>query len=206
MPSASGDFEAVVAALRAGKPVIVPTDTLYGVGVSPLHAPSPAVLYEIKGRPSDKPVAWLVRSEGDIDVYGADVPEYARRLVQAFWPGALTIIVRASDAVPRPYQSQAGTIGLRMPDDELTRAIATEVGCPLAVTSANLSGQPDPHRFEEIDSLLMTRVAAAIDDSRQKSGIGSTVLDCTGPTYRILREGSIKNSDIAAALTPVSST
>lgn len=205
MPSSSGDFDAVVAALRAGKPVVVPTDTLYGVGVSPLHAPSPAVLYEIKGRPSDKPVAWLVRSIADLDIYGADVPEYARSLVRAFWPGALTIIVKASDAVPAAYQSQAGTIGLRMPDDDLTRAIAAEVGCPLAVTSANLSGQPDPHRFEEIDPQVMARVAAAIDDSRQKSGIGSTVLDCTGPTYRILREGSIKNSHIATALSQVSS-
>ena len=192
--------------LREGGLVAFPTETVYGLGGDARNPLSSRKIYAAKGRPSDKPVAWLVRSEGDIDVYGADVPEYARRLVQAFWPGALTIIVRASDAVPRPYQSQAGTIGLRMPDDELTRAIATEVGCPLAVTSANLSGQPDPHRFEEIDSLLMTRVAAAIDDSRQKSGIGSTVLDCTTPTYRILREGSIKNSDIAAALTPVSST
>ena len=198
-------FAALVAALRAGKPVVVPTDTLYGIGVSPRHAPSPAVLYEIKGRPSNKPVAWLVGKKSDLDIYGRDVPEYARLLVDAFWPGALTVIVRASDAVPDAYQSDSGTIGLRMPDDALTLSIANEVGCPLAVTSANRSGQPDPMRFADIDPQVMLHVAAAIDDSRRKSGIGSTVLDCTADTYRVLREGSITKSDISAVLTPLSS-
>ena len=196
----SDDFGAVVAALRAGKPAIVPTDTLYGLAVSPLHAPSPQVLYEIKGRPSSKPVAWLVRDAADLDIFGADVPAYVKSLAQAFWPGALTIIVRASDAVPSAYRSEAGTIGLRMPDDALTCAIAQEVGCPLAVTSANPSGCPDPHRFADIDPRIFDKVAAAIDDSRQKSGIGSTVVDCTMPTPRILRQGSITESAIAAAI------
>ena len=196
----AGDFDAVVKALMAGKAVVVPTDTLYGLAVCPLHAPSPGVLYEIKGRPSDKPVAWLVGSLSDLDVYGQGVADSARRLAAAFWPGALTVIVPASDAVPRAYQSASGTIGLRMPDDELTRAIIAEVGCPLATTSANLSGHPDPLSFADIDSAIIAATAAAIDDNQRKSGVGSTVVDCTAPTPRILREGSITAKEITAVL------
>jgi len=198
MPERS--FDAVVQALVRGLPVVLPTDTLYGVGVSCRHAASPAVLYEIKGRPSNKPVAWLVGEMGDLERYGADVPAYARTLVRAFWPGALTVIVKASEAVPAAYRSEQGTIGLRMPDDDVTRAVARAVGCPLAVTSANLSGGPDPHRFAEIDPRVLERVAAAIDDDREKSGIGSTVVSCLGSKPRILREGAITQADIDAAL------
>lgn len=195
-----GDFDAVVDALVAGKPAIVPTDTLFGIAVSPLHCPGPGILYQIKGRPSNKPVAWLVSRRSELDAYGRDVPGYAQVLADAFWPGALTIIVNASAAVPDAYQSEAGTIGLRMPDDALTRAVADAVGCPLAVTSANLSGGPDPMRFVDIDEAVFAQVAAAIDDERKKSGIGSTVLDCTGGTYRILREGTITQADIDSVL------
>lgn len=196
----AGDLHAVVKALVAGKAAIVPTDTLYGIAVCPMHAPSPGVLYEIKGRPSSKPVAWLVGSLSDLDVYGRDVADHARRLAAAYWPGALTVIVPASDAVPPAYQSAAGTIGLRMPDDELTRLIIAEVGYPLATTSANLSGQRDPLSFAEIDPEIIAAVAAAIDDSQEKSGIGSTVVDCTAATPRILREGSITAKEITAVL------
>ena len=195
-----GSLDAVVDALRAGLPVVIPTDTLYGIAVSPLHAPSPGILYKIKGRPSDKPVAWLVGSLDDLETYGDDVPASARRLASAFWPGALTLIVKAGSKVPPAYRSAEGTIGLRMPDDAVARAIIGEVGCPLATTSANHSGQPDPHRFEDIDPLVLSQVAAAIDDDRRKSGIGSTVVDCTGPQPRILRAGALTQSDIDAAL------
>ena len=192
------DFGAVVSALVQGAPVIIPTDTLFGIAVSPLHASSPAILYQIKGRPSDKPVAWLVSSARDLDIYGSEVRPYARALAGAFWPGALTLIVKASSSVPSEYRSEKGTIGLRMPADMLTRVIIDQVGCPLATTSANRSGQPDPKRFVDIAPIVLAQVAAAIDDEQKKSGIGSTVVDCTGPAPRILREGPIPASEIAA--------
>lgn len=193
-------FAAAVAALAAGKPVLVPTDTLFGIAVCPAHAASPDVLYQIKGRPSDKPVAWLVSRESDLELFGRDVPAYAKVLAAAFWPGALTLVVRASEAVPKAFRSAAGTIGLRMPDDALVRALADELGFPLAVTSANRSGQSDPHSFEEIDARIVSQVACALDDAVRKSGVGSTVLDCTADSYRILREGDISRADIEAAL------
>ncbi len=201
MAGANDDaFDAVVSALVAGEPALVPTDTLFGIAVSPLHCPDPGILYEIKGRPSSKPVAWLVSQKRDLEIYGADVPPWVKRLAEAFWPGALTLIVRASESVPPEYQSVAGTIGLRMPDDVLVRVIADEVGNPLAVTSANLSGQADPQRFCDIDPVILAQVAAAIDDEQEKSGVGSTVLDCTGETYKILRAGGITQAAIDAVL------
>lgn len=194
------DLSGVIAALVAGEPAIVPTDTVFGIAVSPLHAPSPQVLYEVKGRPAGKPVAWLVASADDLDVYGADVPGYARRLAAAFWPGALTLVVKAGIDVPPEYRSQEGTIGLRMPDDVLVRVVCDEVGCPLAVTSANLSGRPAPRRFADIDPAIFAQVSAAIDDEQDKSGIASTVVDCTGPAYRIIREGALTRDDLDGAL------
>lgn len=195
-----GDVGEVVAALRRGEAAVLPTDTVYGLAVSPLHAESPQLLYQIKGRPSDKPVAWLVGAREDLDAYGADVPEWARRLAGAFWPGALTLVVKAAPAVPAAYRSAEGTIGLRMPDAPLVREVARRLGGPLATTSANLSGDPAPHRFRDVDARLLSRVAAALDDGGQGSGIASTVVDCTGPALRILREGAITAGQIGRLL------
>ena len=183
----AGDLDAVVKALVAGKAAVVPTDTLYGIAVCPLYAPSPGVLYERKGRPSDKPVAWLVGSLSDLDVYGRDVADYARRLAAAYWPGALTVIVPASDAVPPAYRSAAGTIGLRMPASSTALAIINEVG-PLATSSANRAGSQPPQSIDDVDSDLLSEVAAFVRSDEQASGIASKVIDATGDALVIVRE------------------
>ena len=107
-------------ALAAGEAVVFPTDTVFGLGVSVKAAAGPRLLYDLKHRDAGKPVAWLVEGPETLDVYGRDVPAYARRLAETFWPGALTLVVRASAAVPAAFRSPAGTIGLRMPDSALT--------------------------------------------------------------------------------------
>ena len=146
-------------ALAAGEAVVFPTDTVFGLGVSVKAAAGPRLLYDLKHRDAGKPVAWLVEGPETLDVYGRDVPAYARRLAETFWPGALTLVVRASAAVPAAFRSPAGTIGLRMPDSEAALALIRAVGCPLAVTSANLSGAPDTARIEDLDGALMARTA-----------------------------------------------
>lgn len=145
--------------LDRGEAVVLPTDTVYGVGVAVEAAPGPQRLFEAKHRPADKPVAWLVASPDDLERYGAAVPAYARRLAEAFWPGALTLVVRASAAVPRAFQSQAGTIGLRMPASPEALALIRAAGCPLAVTSANPSGALAPVCFEDLDPALVEATA-----------------------------------------------
>lgn len=219
-------LEEATRALAVGNAVIFPTDTVFGLGVSVSAAPGPQLLYDLKHRDAGKPVAWLVEGPEALDVYGRDVPAYARRLAETFWPGGLTLVVRASDAVPAAFQSPAGTIGLRMPASEAALGLIRAAGCPLAVTSANLSGAADTARAEDLDRALVARTAglylpggvaaagiasgcaeatpsasarfAAADRlvPPPSSGTASTVLDCTGEAPRVLRAGALTLDDL----------
>ena len=183
------DLSAAAAALARGEAVIMPTDTVYGLGVAPSAAASPRTLFQLKGRPDGKPVAWLVGGPDDLDRYGEAVPEGAWRLARRYWPGALTLVVRASAAVPPAFRSATGTIGLRMPASPEALALIGAVGAPLAVTSANLSGAPAPATAAQIDPVLAARTAGVLEGACGGTGIASTVVDCTAPRPVILRPG-----------------
>lgn len=179
-------------ALKQGKPVLFPTDTLYGLGVSVEHAEGPDVLYRIKRREKRKPIAWLVGSYEDLGYYGKGVPDFAYTLARTFWPGPLTIIVKASDNVSPLFCSAEGTIALRMPGNQTARELIEKLGCPIATTSANLSGQKNPLVFEDISEEIREQVAVALDDEESKSGIASTIVDCSSGDHLVLkREGAI---------------
>ena len=223
-------LEEATRALAVGNAVVFPTDTVFGLGVSVSAAPGPQLLYDLKHRDAGKPVAWLVEGPEALDVYGRDVPAYARRLAETFWPGGLTLVVRASDAVPAAFQSPAGTIGLRMPASEAALGLIRAAGCPLAVTSANLSGAADTARAEDLDRALVARTAglylpggvaaAGIASGCAEatpsvsarfaagdrlvpppaSGTASTVLDCTGEAPRVLRAGALTLDDLKGCL------
>lgn len=223
-------LEEATRALAVGNAVIFPTDTVFGLGVSVSAAPGPQLLYDLKRRDAGKPVAWLVEGPEALDVYGRDVPVYARRLAETFWPGGLTLVVRASDAVPAAFQSPAGTIGLRMPASEAALGLIRAAGCPLAVTSANLSGAADTARAEDLDRALVARTAGlylpggvaaagiasgcaeATSSASARfaagdrlvpppaSGTASTVLDCTGEAPRVLRAGALTLDDLKGCL------
>lgn len=177
-------LEEATRALAVGNAVIFPTDTVFGLGVSVSAAAGPQLLYDLKRRDAGKPVAWLVEGPEALDVYGRDVPAYARRLAETFWPGGLTLVVRASDAVPAAFQSPAGTIGLRMPASEAALGLIRAAGCPLAVTSANLSGAADTARAEDLDRALVGRTAGVYlsDDSLSHSAATGTAGDSDAPS------------------------
>lgn len=177
-------LEEATRALAVGNAVIFPTDTVFGLGVSVSAAPGPQLLYDLKHRDAGKPVAWLVEGPEALDVYGRDVPAYARRLAETFWPGGLTLVVRASDAVPAAFQSPAGTIGLRMPASEAALGLIRAAGCPLAVTSANLSGAADTARAEDLDRALVARTAGVYlsDDSLSHSAATGTAGNSDAPS------------------------
>ena len=185
--------------LADGRPCIFPTDTVYGVGVAVHAASGPDALFAIKQRDAGKPIAWLVGSIDDLQRYGKNLPSAVCQLVQRFWPGALTVIVEASDSVPVSYRSESGTIGLRMPANKTTLALIRRVGSPLATTSANISGRAAVSRFESLDVKLLARVGCALRDPIESlhSGVASTVVDCTGGGLRVIREGGISFDDIA---------
>ena len=178
-------------ALRAGLPVVVPTDTVVGLGGGVGYAADARVLARIKGRDEAKPVAWLIGSAEDLDIYGEDVPGYAHDLAQEGWPGALTLIVKASSVVPQAYRSQAGTIGLRVPDSRTIKELIAKVGSPLAVTSANRAGEAAPCTLDGVTPEFAEQAhragAVFLFASGEGSGSASTVIDCTHPEPKTLR-------------------
>lgn len=180
------DTSAAITALKRGLPIVFPTDTVAGLGVAVFHVASPAVLAQVKGRDEGKPIAWLVGRPDALDSYGLGVPDYAFDLAQQKWPGACTLVVQASDAVPAAFQSPTGTIGLRVPASPLAQELIATVG-PLAATSANFAGQPAPASIQGVDPAIACAVASILDDGTQGSGKASSVIDCTGPVPRTLR-------------------
>lgn len=186
------DFEKAVAVLKAGQAVIFPTDTVYGIGVSVRHAHSPEAIYTLKKRDRGKPIAWLVNGVHSLDEFGVDVPANVRELAKAHWPGALTIIVNASDAVPHAFRSKEGTVGLRMPAGRTALALIREVG-PIATSSANVSGNDDAQVADRLDPVLTSGTSTLVaDDDVMASGIASTVVDCSSGTLRVLRQGDVQ--------------
>lgn len=186
----TAEFDRAVAELKAGGAVVFPTDTVYGLGVAVNHAPSPEQIFRLKHRDQSMPVAWLVADERALLQYGCDVPPDAIALARRHWPGALTIIVKASDAVPAPYRSQQGTIGLRAPASETAQALIAAAG-PLATSSANISGQPAPRTWSDVDPDLIGQVAVALQGDVGASGVASTVLDCSHGKTVVIRQGDI---------------
>lgn len=187
-----------VATLSAGQAVIFPTDTVYGLGVAVGLAQSPAILYDIKERDHGKPVAWLVGSPEALSLYGEAVPEFALTIARAFWPGPMTLIVKAGANVPEAFRAADGTIALRMPDNEISLELIERVGMPIATTSANISGQQPPKMFSELDRALLERVRVVLRDESEKSGIASTIIDCTADEPIMVREGDVSLADIEA--------
>lgn len=178
-----------VAALRAGRVVGVPTDTVYGLAAVPAEQ-AVADLYDLKGRPAGRPIALLVASVAQAERVVVLTPS-ARRLVERHWPGALTVVAPA--AVPLPVwvgDPERGTVGVRMPDHDVLLALLAETG-PLAVTSANRSGEPP-----ELDDAGARRVfggaVAGYVPGRCPGGTASTVVDATGPEPVVLRAGPVE--------------
>ena len=188
----SAALAAALDALRAGEPVGVPTDTVYGLAADAADAAAVQRLFELKERPSDLSIAVLVA-----DVAGAaalvELTERARRLAEHFWPGPLTIVAARMPTAP-PHLGTGTTIGVRLPDDDTVRAIA-EPG-PLAVTSANLHGGPTPSAAQGVAELFPT--LSLVIDGGPRPGASSTVVDMTGSTPAVLREGPVSLDEIIA--------
>lgn len=193
------DQQQALQLLRDGNPLIIPTDTVVGLGISVSHCASPQQLFRIKQRDLSKPIAWLVADPSDIQRFGKDVPQQAIDLAQAHWPGALTLVVKAADDVNSAFTSQDGTIALRCPDCDGARQLMRALGSPLATSSANVSGGVAATSIDQVDPRILEFAPYAVGgegfDGVSPSGVASTVVDCTGDTVKVLRQGSISVSD-----------
>ena len=183
-------LDRAIEVLRAGRAVVFPTDTVYGLGVAVEHASDPREIYELKRRDAGKPIAWLVGGASDLGHYGRDVSPDVIALAQRHWPGALTIVVNASEAVP-PAFAPDGTIGLRMPANDTALELVRAVG-PIAASSANRAGQHAPRSFAEVDPMLTREAAYVLRGDSPCNGIASTVVDATTSALAIIRQGPIR--------------
>lgn len=178
------------AALEAGEPVVLATDTVYGVAALPSVAGATARLYALKDRRPDVPLAVLVGDPADLDALAAGPDPRRAALVAAHWPGPLTVVARRAGAlVGWDLGGDPTTVGVRCPDHPVVRAVARRVG-PIATTSANRHGQPTPVTAAEAAASLTAEVAV-VADGGTLAGRASTVVDTTTEPWRVLREGEL---------------
>jgi L-threonylcarbamoyladenylate synthase len=191
--------EEAIDALVAGLPVVLPTDTVYGVAVDPQRAGATDRLFEIKERPVDAALPVLAASREQAFSLADEVPDAAKELAEAFWPGGLTLVIpRRRDLTFDLGGRDAATIGVRVPNHAVPQLVATNVG-PIAATSANLHGRPTPETADGVIAELGDRVPIVVDGGRC-AGAASTVVACTGDDIAILREGRISREAIEDAL------
>ena len=183
----------VVRALRAGEVVAIPTDTVYGIAASLDHLGAARRLAELKGRASDQPIALLIDSVEAVASQLEDPAALDR--VRRLWPGALTAIVRVRADFAEGVRTDAGTAGLRQPDDDLARALIRECGGVLAVTSANRHGEPPATSAAEVVAIFGEELLV-LDGGPRTGGAASTVVDLTVEPPAIIREGPVSPEEL----------
>lgn len=186
---------AVTTAIQRGELIILPTDTVYGVGASAFDERAIQCLFFAKQRSGDKGIPILLADESDLEKVAASVPPIARRLIARFWPGPLTLVLPKRKDLP-PSISETESVAVRMPDHTVGREIIRAAGGTLATTSANLSGNAPAKSAREALSELAGAVAIVVDDGPSGGEMASTVVDCTGDSIRILRHGPIAMEDL----------
>lgn len=196
-PEILADAEAV---LQNNGVVVMPTDSVYGIGCAATpNNPAYQRIFEIKKRNLVQTLPLLIADSQDLAQVAQDLQPWAQRLAEAFWPGALTLIVKASEVVPAEYQREDGTIAVRIPDSNLVRGLARSVG-PLAVTSANTHGEPAPATSDEIERRIADASDLTLAAGPTKAGASSTIIDATLAAPKIVREGPITAEAIVSIL------
>ncbi len=194
-----GSIATCVDAVRRGEVVVIPTDTVYGVGADAFDPAAVAAVLAAKGRGREMPPPVLVPDVRTVDGLARDVPEGARRLVEQVWPGPLTLILWAQPSLHWDLGETAGTVALRMPDDEIALAVLRETG-PLAVTSANRTGEPAATTVTEAAVQLGPAVSVYVDGGARSAQVPSTIIDFTGERPQVLREGSLDRARLEEIL------
>ncbi|HEY93582.1 MAG TPA: threonylcarbamoyl-AMP synthase [Dehalococcoidia bacterium] len=182
--------------LTNGGIIAYPTDTVYGLGACSDNPEAIKRIYQVKRRPLDMPLPLLLADMIWIERLTITISDIARKLIDRFLPGALTLVMKKADSIPDIISGGKDTIALRIPDHPVTIALIYGVGRPLIGTSANLSGKPSALTADEINSQLSDEIDYIIDTGRCQGGIESTIVDVTGEIPIILREGAIPRIEI----------
>jgi len=186
--------------IKKGNLVIFPTETVYGVGANALDENSSRKIYEAKGRPSDNPLIVHISSKQELYKIAKNIDDRTEKIIDSFWPGALTIIVEKADCVPYMTTGNLDTVAVRMPSNEIARKIIEKSEVPIAAPSANLSGKPSITSARFIKDDFMGKVDLILLNDDSSIGIESTVIDTTTSSITILRPGYITKSDIESVI------
>ncbi|MCC3356246.1 L-threonylcarbamoyladenylate synthase [Bacillus sp. REN16] len=183
--------------LRKNEVVAFPTETVYGLGANALSDEAVAKIYEAKGRPSDNPLIVHISTIGQLHKIVQDIPKQAERLIEKFWPGPLTLVLkRKENAVSKIVTAGLETVAVRMPSHPVALALIAASGLPLAAPSANTSGKPSPTLANHVADDLTGKIAGILDGGATGVGLESTVLDCTGEVPVILRPGGVTKEQL----------
>jgi L-threonylcarbamoyladenylate synthase len=181
-----------------GGVIAFPTETFYGLGANALDEKAVRKIFRVKGREEDKPLLLLVAERSRISDLVQEITPLAEGLMGKFWPGPLTLVFRASPRVSPLLTAHTGKIGIRVSSHPVARALVEAVGRPVTGTSANPSGKPSSSTAQEVFQALGESLGAILDGGRTAGGPGSTVLDISGPSPRIVRKGAITGQELAA--------
>ena len=185
--------------IRSGEVLGMPTDTFYGLAADPFNLRAVDRVYEIKSRSRHKPLSLLIEGIDQAEELARPLPEEFYRLARKFWPGPLTMIVKASSRLPLKVTANTGNVALRIPQAKIPLAVVQAAGIPITATSANLSGEAECTSAEAVRDQLQNRIAIIVDGGTSPREIASTIIDLTDEEarWRIMREGAIPSQEIS---------
>ena len=187
--------------IQAGGVIVYPTETVYGIGANALSPDAIKKVQAVKKRADPKPMLVLIPTLEALRGLVIDISVAAQKLIDAFWPGPLTLVFKASACVPRELTSGTGTVGARIPSSALCKRLLELAGCPITSTSANLTGEPSPASAAEIQRTLGTAVDLFLDAGTLPPREPSTVIDVSSRGARLIRSGAIPLEQIARVIT-----
>lgn len=190
-PEGKEKLERAAELLREGEVVAFPTETVYGLGANGMDAEASVKIYEAKGRPSDNPLILHIAEFNQLDDIARDISEDAWKIMRAFWPGPMTIVLHKKDEVPMKTTGGLHTVAVRMPSHPVARELILQAGVPVAAPSANRSGRPSPTEAIHVMEDMEGRIPMILDGGRVGIGIESTIIDMTEEKPVILRPGFI---------------
>ncbi|MCL2545868.1 MAG: L-threonylcarbamoyladenylate synthase [Oscillospiraceae bacterium] len=186
--------------LRAQQVVAFPTETVYGLGADATSDIAVGKIFAAKGRPGDNPLIVHIADESQLPTVAVAIPDVARQLMAAFWPGALTIILPKHDSLSSLVTAGLQTVGVRIPSHPIALELLRETGLPLAAPSANISGKPSPTTAQHVADDFGDTIAGIVDGGSCQVGLESTVIDCTASVPTILRPGGVTRAAIEAVI------
>jgi len=186
--------------IQRGEIVAFPTETVYGLGANIFDEEAVKKIFIAKDRPADNPLIAHIFDLSQLEQITSGIPEIAAKLIQAFFPGPLTLILPKNEKVPSAATAGLNTIGVRMPKDPITRQFLRACAVPIVAPSANLSGRPSPTTWQAVRADLNGRISCILKSDQTKIGLESTVVDCSGETPVILRAGAVTLEDLSKVI------